>query len=204
MITEFLTPLINTLKGIVQVWGGIGVFMAMIVQAILVVIPSEGVLVAAGLLMNTWEVTVWAILGSISGASISFLIAKKGGRPIVKRLLGKETVSFMDNWVRKWGNKSVLIGRLIPFIPYDPISYLSGVTEMKFKKFTLYNTIGTIPRVILFTFIGSMINYSSLIGVIFIGGLLIGLLGLSIYTKKRISKERLNNQNVKKRVSSKS
>ncbi|MBD3312422.1 hypothetical protein GF352_03145 [archaeon] len=191
MISELLAPIMAILEGAVEAYGGIGLFTAMIVQAILVVIPSEGVLVAAGMLMNTWEVTLWAGLGSITGASLSFLIAKKGGRPIVKKLLGEDTINFMDGWVDKWGEKGVLIGRLIPFIPYDPISYLSGVTKMKFNKFTVYNVAGTIPRVIMFSMLGSFAAQFEIIGFIIVGGLMIGLLIASIYTKKRISRKKL-------------
>ncbi len=187
MINELITTTMNLLQTSVNAYGGIGVFIAMIVQAILVIIPSEGVLVAAGMLMNTWEVTLWAGLGSIAGASISFLIAKKGGRPIVKKLLGEETIKFMDGWVDKWGEKGVLIGRLIPFIPYDPISYLSGVTKMKFKHFTTYNIIGTIPRVIMFATLGNFAAKYEIIGIIIVGVLMGLLLGASIYAKKKFS-----------------
>ena len=187
MISDLLAPIMTFLEGVVEVYGGIGVFTAMIVQAILVVIPSEGVLVIAGMLMNTWEVTAWAGLGSIVGASISFMIAKKGGRPIVKKLLGEDTIKFMDGWVDKWGEKGILIGRLIPFIPYDPISYLSGVTKMKFKNFTIYNFIGTIPRVIMFATLGNFAAQYEFLGIIFIGALMIGLLIASIYAKKKFS-----------------
>jgi len=186
---ELLAPIMAFLEGAVKAYGGLGVFTAMIVQAIIVVIPSEGVLVLAGMLMSTWEVTAWASLGSITGASISFMIAKKGGRPIVKRLLGEDTLKFMDGWVDKWGEKGILIGRLIPFIPYDPISYLSGVTKMKFKNFTIYNIIGTIPRVIMFATLGNFAAQFEFLGIIMIGALMIGLLAMSIYAKKKFSKK---------------
>ncbi len=182
-----LSSITGLLELIVNKYGGIGVLLSMIVQAVLVIIPSEGVLVAAGMLMNPWEVTFWAGFGSILGASISFLIAKKGGRPIIIKLLGEDTVKFMDGWVDKWGDKGVLIGRLIPFIPYDPISYLSGVTKMSFKKFSLYNTIGTIPRVIFFASIGNIAREYEFIGVIIIGLILVGLLVGSLIVKKKFS-----------------
>ncbi len=189
MISDLLAPLMAFLESIVSVYGGIGVFTAMIVQAILVVIPSEGVLVAAGLLIPVWQITIWAGLGSIAGASISFLIARKGGRPIVKKLLGEDTIKFMDGWVDKYGEKGVLIGRLIPFIPYDPISYLSGVTKMKFKSFTFYNILGTIPRVIMFASLGNFAAQYKVIGIVIIAALMVGLLGASIYAKKKFSKK---------------
>lgn len=187
MISELLAPIMAFLESAVQAYGGIGVFTAMIVQAILVIIPSEGVLVAAGMLMSTWEVTLWAGLGSIAGASISFLIAKKGGRPIVAKLLGEDTIKFMDGWVDKWGEKGVLVGRLIPFIPYDPISYLSGVTKMDFKKFTFYNAIGTVPRVLLFATLGNFAAQFEVIGIVIIGLLMLALLYASIKARKKFS-----------------
>ncbi|MFA5406660.1 MAG: VTT domain-containing protein [Candidatus Nanoarchaeia archaeon] len=189
MISDLLAPIMVFLEGVVRTYGGVGVFTAMIVQAILVVIPSEGVLVVAGMLMSLWEVTFWAGLGSIAGASISFLIARKGGRPIVKKLLGEDTLSFMDGWVEKYGDKGVLIGRLIPFIPYDPISYLSGVTKMKFKNFTLYNIIGTIPRVIMFALLGNFAAQFEVLGIIIIAALMVSLLMASIYAKKKFAKK---------------
>ncbi len=187
MINSLLAPLTSYLQVLVNVLGGIGLFAAMIIQAVLVVIPSEGVLVVAGMLMSPWEVTLWAGLGSIAGASISFLIAKKGGRPVVKKLLGESTLKFMDGWVNRWGDKGVLIGRLVPFIPYDPISYLSGVTSMKFKKFTAYNALGTVPRIIMYATLGNFAARFEVFGMIIIAALLGALLGASIYARRKYS-----------------
>ncbi len=184
---EVFSVLIEALKTYVQVYGGIGVFLAMIIQAILVIIPSEGVLLLAGSLMNPWSVALWAGFGSIAGASISFWIGKKGGRPIVKKLLGEATLNFIDNWVKKWGNKSILIGRLIPFVPYDPISYISGATKIKFKDFSIWNAIGTFPRAIMFAFLGSFFFNFEIFGMIFVIALCVLILVANFYIKKKYS-----------------
>ncbi len=186
MLEELMSPLINILEFFVQAMGPLGLFIAMMVQAIIVIIPSEGVIAAAGMFIKPlWSVYLWACLGSIAGASLCFFIAKKGGRPIVKKLLGGDTIKFMDSWVDKWGDKSVLIGRLLPFVPYDPISYLSGVTSMKFKTFAVYNTLGTIPRVILYATLGSVFFAYEDIGMIIIGAFALALFLASAYTKRK-------------------
>ena len=188
MLNELFAPLIGIIEFFIQLMGPIGLFIGMIVQAIIIFIPSEGVIAAAGMFIKPlWSVYLWAILGSIAGASLCFYIARKGGRPIIKKLLGEETLKFMDSWVDKWGDKGVLIGRLIPFVPYDPISYLSGVTSMSFKSFTIYNSLGTIPRVILYATLGSVFTAYEDIGIIIVGALIISLLIASIYTKKKMS-----------------
>ncbi len=189
---EVLNPLIDLLKSFVQTYGGIGLFLSMIIQAVIVIIPSEGVLLVAGMLMNKWEVTFWAGLGSIAGASISFLIAKKGGRPIIKKLLGEDSLAFMDHWAEKWGDKGILIGRLIPFIPYDPISYLSGITKIKFKNFTIYNILGTIPRVIMYASLGEFVKKYEVFGAVIVAVLVSCLFVASVIIKRKYKSERIN------------
>jgi len=176
---EIIQSTVEFLKWLVLVYGGIGIFLTMIIQAIIVVIPSEGVLMAAGILgMHPLMVALWAGSGSIAGASISFYIGKKGGRPLVKKLIGEKGIKFADNWAKRWGNKAVLIGRLVPFIPYDPISYLSGVTSMKFKEFSIYNAIGTFPRALMFAYIGTLISQFNYIGLA-IFGIVVGILAVA-------------------------
>lgn len=188
MFKELLAPLTGMLSFLVTALGPFGLFVSMIIQAIIVIIPSEGVIALAGAFISPlWLVYLWACLGSIAGASLCFIIAKKGGRPIVKKLLGDKMIKFMDSWVKKWGNKSVLIGRLIPFVPYDPISYLSGVTSMKFKSFTVWNILGTIPRVILYATLGSIFTAFEEIGVVIFAAFVIMLFAASIYVKKKYS-----------------
>jgi uncharacterized membrane protein YdjX (TVP38/TMEM64 family) len=50
---------------------------------------------------------------------------------------------------------AVLLGRFAPFIPFDPISYGAGLTQMKFRSFLIPTTIGTLPRALFYTFLGN-------------------------------------------------
>lgn len=35
----------------------------------------------------------------------------------------------------KHGSKAIFVGRLLPFIPFDAVSYVAGLTPITFGKF---------------------------------------------------------------------
>jgi len=128
----------------------------MIIQTIIAPIPSEALIIFAGAIgIGVWTVVIFAGLGSILGAIIAFFIARKGGKPLVEKFLGEEWVNHVDGWVGQNGAKAILITRLIPIIPFDLISYMSGVTSIDFKKYLLATTIGAFPRCLMLALIGS-------------------------------------------------
>jgi len=50
---------------------------------------------------------------------------------------------------------SLLLGRFAPFIPFDAISYSAGLTKMKLKNFMIPTVIGTLPRTLFYTYLGT-------------------------------------------------
>jgi uncharacterized membrane protein YdjX (TVP38/TMEM64 family) len=130
-------------------------FGMMIIQAIAIPIPSELVLIAGGLAFDfPWGWLVGA-LGSIFAAVIGFYIAQKGGRGLAIKLVGERGINFADNWFNRWGSWAILLGRFAPFIPFDAISYSAGLTSMKMKKFLIPTVIGTLPRTLFYTLLGT-------------------------------------------------
>jgi len=135
--------------------GGLPIlFVAMIVQALAIPIPSEFVLICGGAafgLLSGWLV---GALGSVVAAFISFYISRKGGRSVATRFVGEKGIEFADNWFNHWGVWAVLFGRIAPFIPFDVISYSAGLTQMKFRSFIIPTVIGTLPRALFYAFLG--------------------------------------------------
>jgi undecaprenyl-diphosphatase len=160
--------LYENLRNVILIIGPIGLFLVMIAQAILAPIPSEGILILAGGAFSiTYGFPLGIIivgivggLGELGGALIAFYISKFGGRPIAKRLIGEKNLEFADNWFTKYGGWAVLIGRLIPFIPFDAVSYGAGLTKMKVKTFMLATVVGAFPRAFLYAYFGYLIDAS--------------------------------------------
>ena len=136
--------------------GGLPIlFVAMILQALAIPIPSEFVLICGGAafgLLSGWLV---GALGSVVAAFIGFYISRKGGRAVAIRFVGERGIEFADNWFNRWGVWAVLLGRIAPFIPFDVISYTAGLTKMKFRSFMIPTVIGTLPRALFYAFLGS-------------------------------------------------
>jgi len=130
-------------------------FGMMIIQALAIPIPSELVLIAGGLAFEFPFGWLVGALGSIVAALLSFYISRKGGRSLAIKLVGEGGIKFADNWFNRWGAWAVLLGRFAPFIPFDAISYSAGLTTMKLKNFMVPTVIGTLPRTLFYTSLGS-------------------------------------------------
>ncbi|MBU5689572.1 MAG: VTT domain-containing protein [Candidatus Aenigmatarchaeota archaeon] len=141
---------------LLNTYGYIGLFLLMILQTILVVIPSEAVIALSGALgLDTTKVIAVGVLGLLAGATIAFFISRYFGRKIVIKLLGDEWIGEVDEWIDKNGSKAILIARLIPLIPFDLISYVAGVTKIDFRKYILATIIGMIPRAVFLVYAGT-------------------------------------------------
>jgi uncharacterized membrane protein YdjX (TVP38/TMEM64 family) len=130
-------------------------FVMMIVQALAIPIPSELVLIAGGLAFEFPFGWLVGALGSIAAALVGFYISRKGGRSLAIKLVGEKGIKFADNWFNRWGVWAVLLGRFAPFIPFDAISYSAGLTKMKLKNFMIPTIIGTLPRTLFYTYLGT-------------------------------------------------
>lgn len=45
------------------------------------------------------------------------------GREVVEKLTGKTVLDSMDGFFTRYGKHTILVCRLLPFVPFDPISY---------------------------------------------------------------------------------
>jgi uncharacterized membrane protein YdjX (TVP38/TMEM64 family) len=143
---------------------GLVFFGIMIVQALALPIPSEATLMAGGAAYASVYATnlglalvvssIIGYIGSIVGSIILFYLGRKGGRPLVKKVLGKSGMAFVDNWFIRWGGWAVGLGRLLPFIFFDPISLVGGATDMKFKHYMYGTLAGTVPRALFYCGMG--------------------------------------------------
>ncbi len=133
-------------------------FVAMIVQALAIPIPSEFVLICGGAAFGVLSGWIVGALGSVIAAFIGFYISRKGGRSVAMRFVGERGIEFADNWFYRWGVWAVLLGRIAPFIPFDVISYSAGLTQMKTRSFMIPTVIGTLPRAFFYAFLGDYFN----------------------------------------------
>ncbi|MHA1217690.1 MAG: TVP38/TMEM64 family protein [Candidatus Heimdallarchaeaceae archaeon] len=150
----FLAPLVR-----MGYWS-IFLFLAlMIIQSLIAPIPSELVLLCGGMLYGIWLGLLVGVIGSVLSGVVTFYIANKGGRPILEATgdhigFADRFVIAMDKWIEKWGIWAIIVGRAVPVVMFDPISYAAGFSNINWKQYTLATFIGSIPRSIFYAFLG--------------------------------------------------
>lgn len=139
----------------VRRYGAIGLFSAMVLQAVISPIPADAVLVAVGALgMSPLEVGVYGGLGIVVGSMLNYLIARAVGKRILEYYVREDLLRKVYHWFDKWGGWLVFLTRLLPFLPLDITSYIAGAVGMSFTTFTLANMLAVIPRATFFGLLG--------------------------------------------------
>jgi uncharacterized membrane protein YdjX (TVP38/TMEM64 family) len=103
--------------------------------------------------------TVFDIIGAGAGALLSFYIARKSGRTGLQSLLKNKKVQAFDKKAGKNGFLVVLYMRLMPFFPFDCVSYGAGLSKVKFWDYTWATLIGIIPGAIVCNGFGASLQH---------------------------------------------
>jgi len=166
----------------IQSYGQLGLLIVMIIQTIIAPIPSEALIVFSGAIgIKIIDIVIFGGLGTIIGAILAFYIARIGGKPVITKLIGDKWINRIDGWVERKGTKAILFTRIVPIIPFDLISYMSGITKLKFRNYLFATVIGAFPRCLILALIGfSAKEVLSFIGVGLELTLMIGVIGFII------------------------
>jgi uncharacterized membrane protein YdjX (TVP38/TMEM64 family) len=127
---------------------------------------------SSGLLFGLWSGVFYSLLGEVVGGSISFLIARKLGRPVVARFVGANSVTRVDQLIGELGGwRALAYARLFLFSVYDFVSYAAGLTTtITFRQYLLVSVIlGFIPTFIFVAVGTSLTENRSLIIPLYIG-----------------------------------
>ena len=161
-MVDFILDLINR-------YGYIGMFISMVLEAVIIVIPSEVILATGGILASKKIFTFWnaffvGLLGSVFCAIVIYFIGYFGGRPFIKKygkyfFMKDEDLDKSDSWFNKYGMIGALIGRNFPIIR-TLISLPIGIMRLSFTKFLIYTTIGRIPWTFIFVYLGYTLGNS--------------------------------------------
>lgn len=146
---EKLGDLKDWIKSI-GIWGPV-VFISIYTISTVALIPGSAMTVAAGAMFGSVMGVVVASLASISGAVLSFLVARYFARESVAKWLEKqEKFRKLDELTEKHGSIIVAITRLVPLFPFTLLNYGFGMTKVPFKIYVLWSWLCMIPGTIMY------------------------------------------------------
>ena len=194
--TEFLrncSP--EQIKVFINSFGSIAPIIYIILFALvpLTFFPDSVLAIASGMAFGLVKGTIYTMIGALIGGSLAYFIAYYLGKDVILKLTkNKHKLDFLSKGHREF--YSVLILRLIPLVPFDIISYGSGLSGIKYKNFLAATAIGIIPGVVIFSNLGDKsLDFKSpefLIAIL----LLVLLFALSLFFKKKLlAKKQIEN-----------
>ena len=145
-------------------------FALMVLQSIVAPLPAFVLTFANANLFGWWQGAILSWSSAMAGAAVCFYIARILGRDVAERLTSKTGLKQIDNFFEKYGNNTILICRLLPFVSFDYVSYAAGLTSMSFWDFFIATGIGQLPATIVYSYVGGFLT----------GGARLFMLGLLI------------------------
>lgn len=194
----------NFVLDLVNQYGYLGMFLGMVLEAVIIVIPSEAILATGGILASKKIFTFWGafltgLIGSVFCAIVIYFMGYFGGKPFIKKygkyfFMKEEDVEKSDSWFNKYGLIGALIGRNFPIIRIL-ISLPIGIMRLSFPKFIIYTTIGSIPWTLVFVYVGYTLGNGWTIADKYIGNLkvpirILLIILISSYFFKKIKEKR--------------
>lgn len=125
-----------------------------VVETVVAPIPGTIVPIVIGALYGVWPGILLAWTGNIIGSIIAFYIARKLGRPVVKKIIKEEKLKFYDEFLHR-RTKLIWMAYLIPILPLDIISFVIGMSQIPFRKFLAIVSVGFILNLLMLTFFGN-------------------------------------------------
>lgn len=118
-------------------------------------IPNIPIALAGGAIFGPTTGTILLLISGIIGSTICFMIGRYFKEYILSKI-GPE-YEFLKTASTKKIAWIIFTTRLIPFMPFDIISYASGITSIKFRHYFTATLIGIIPMTIIFAKTGNML-----------------------------------------------
>lgn len=154
------TSLANFVIGLIQTLGYPGIFFLMLLEGLLLPIPSEVVMAFGGYLafssglpdiMGIPAFVVLLIVGSLGnvvGAYLAYLLGDYGGIPLIMRygkyvMLDEGSIRRTHEWFLRYGPISVFLTRLVPIFRTF-ISIPAGIAKMNRTTFLLLTLAGSL------------------------------------------------------------
>lgn len=169
MISEITQWIMESMRA----HGQLSVFIGVMIEQIIVPIPSPLIIMGAGAILISPEISIpnaflqilWTIVvpGSIAstlGSYIGYLISYYGGKALVIRLQRFLDVDWneIENLERRFHVKkealSIFLLRAIPVFPISLVSIFAGLLRIPIKPFTFYTFLGSIFRCLFLGFVG--------------------------------------------------
>ena len=165
---DYILHLDTNLNLLVQQYGALtygmlfGVIFAETGFVVTPFLPGDSLLFAAGAIaslgsLNITTLIVVLIVAAVLGDTLNYWIGHFFGRKIVDnpniKFINQEHIDKTEQFYKKYGGKTIILARFVPIVrTFAP--FVAGVGTMDYTKFIIYNILGGVLWVTIFTLLG--------------------------------------------------
>lgn len=175
--------------------GPLGLFILAFAESSFFPVPPDVVLIALALIepSTSFILALITTVGSVLGAAFGYIIGKKGGRPLLEKIVSAEKIALAHEYFNKYDVWAIGIAGFTP-IPYKVFTISAGVFSVNFLRFTIASIISRGARFFLvggaIYFFGETIKeyvqkYFNIFSIVFVAALIGGFIVIRIIAKKR-------------------
>lgn len=186
---------------LLQTNGALSVFIGVIIESIIVPIPSPLIIMGAGAILIDpaastlqsfplifFKIVLPGSFASTLGAYLGYGVAFWGGKPVIDRtqkFLGfnwEDILAMEQKYFSKNSGPILFALRALPIVPLSLISAAAGALRMPVTPFTMWTFLGSIPRCLFLGYLGWLMHdtYVTIAdGFNFVEGLVSGFIVLS-------------------------
>lgn len=139
----------------IEVWESLLLILVYILTSIFF-IPAFIVSLAAGFMLGVFPGVIVISVGTTLGAIASFVLARTVARGFVEqKLVDHHKFQSLDRAVGGQGFKVVLLSRIAPFLSYNALNYMYGISCVSTRDYILGTWLGMIPAALVLAFLGA-------------------------------------------------
>jgi membrane protein DedA with SNARE-associated domain len=153
------------MNALFEQYGYVLLFFGLFAESLALPFPGELAMAIAGHVAffgksNYWLDIMYAFLGATIGTTITYALGRKLGTPFFEKygkyiFLNKRRFAKLADWFGKYGSKILLISYFIPGFRHFT-GYMSGVLNIRFRTFLLFNHVGALAWVVVYVSIGRL------------------------------------------------
>ncbi len=149
------------------VWGPV-VYIAIFAASMLFApLPTAPMPIVAAAVFGPGLGFLYTISATAIGSTICFWVARRLGRPALRRLTSQAALNKIDELGERLGIRLLIVLRLFPIAGVDYVSYAAGLTQMRFLTYIVISVLASSPILILAAVLGDAVlerNRELLIG----------------------------------------
>ena len=133
-------------------------FMLMVFSSLIAPLPAFMITLSNAAIFGWWQGAILSWSSAMVGAALCFFLARGLGRDVIEKLAGRGALAGVEGYFQKYGTKTILVCRLLPFVSFDAVSYFAGLTPIKFLPFFIATGLGQTPATIVYSYVGGMLT----------------------------------------------